>query len=429
MKHRHDEFIMASTVAVARLFAAGFRLAIVVAGRRLASARGRHRRAPKTGRCGAARRCATWSRPEKDPPDRLGRARPARTSSGAQPLGSKSYGNPVIADGLVYVGTNNEGKRDPDITADGGVLMAFDEKTGKFLWQRVQRQAPHRPRQRLARRRALLDRLHRGQPRLVLHQPLRGRLPRRQPGRQDAQRGLDLRHDRPARRLPAQHDRLRDRRLRRSASTSSPATASTTRTSTSSPPPPRRSSASTRTPAKSSGPTTAPGANVLHGQWASAAIARSTAAPLVIAPLGDAWVYAFDAKTGKIVWKFDTNPKDADLSADAQRDHRHAVHRRQPDVHRQRPGPRARRRLRPHVVRGHHQDRRHQRRTGRQSRCSPSPSRAKNWSRRPARSRSRKGKPNPNSAVVWHFDQVDLNGDGNDRPRRAHEPHDLHLRA
>src|SRR5437588_12198873 len=50
-------------------------------------------------------------------------------------LGSKSYGNPVIANGIVTIGTNNEGHRDPAMTADGGVLMAFDDNTGKSLWQ------------------------------------------------------------------------------------------------------------------------------------------------------------------------------------------------------------------------------------------------------------------------------------------------------
>ena len=36
----------------------------------------------------------------------------------AAPLGSQSYGNPSIADGRVFVGTNNEGKRNPDIAGD-----------------------------------------------------------------------------------------------------------------------------------------------------------------------------------------------------------------------------------------------------------------------------------------------------------------------
>jgi outer membrane protein assembly factor BamB len=50
-------------------------------------------------------------------------------------LGSQSYGNPVIAGGQVYVGTNNELVRDPKEGGDRGVLMAFRESDGEFLWQ------------------------------------------------------------------------------------------------------------------------------------------------------------------------------------------------------------------------------------------------------------------------------------------------------
>src|SRR5688500_1902744 len=50
-------------------------------------------------------------------------------------LGSQSYGNPVVAEGVVLVGTNNEVLRDPEQTGDRGVLMAFRETTGEFLWQ------------------------------------------------------------------------------------------------------------------------------------------------------------------------------------------------------------------------------------------------------------------------------------------------------
>jgi outer membrane protein assembly factor BamB len=52
-------------------------------------------------------------------------------------LGSQAYGNPIIAGGQVYVGTNNEGLRDPKITGDKGILMAFRESDGEFLWQAV----------------------------------------------------------------------------------------------------------------------------------------------------------------------------------------------------------------------------------------------------------------------------------------------------
>jgi outer membrane protein assembly factor BamB len=52
-------------------------------------------------------------------------------------LGSTSYGNPVAADGKVFVGTNNGRPRNPDVTGDKGILMCFRESDGKFLWQAV----------------------------------------------------------------------------------------------------------------------------------------------------------------------------------------------------------------------------------------------------------------------------------------------------
>jgi outer membrane protein assembly factor BamB len=51
------------------------------------------------------------------------------------PLGSQTYGNPVVAGGVVLVGTNNELVRDPKQGGDRGVLMAFRESDGEFLWQ------------------------------------------------------------------------------------------------------------------------------------------------------------------------------------------------------------------------------------------------------------------------------------------------------
>jgi len=50
-------------------------------------------------------------------------------------LGSQTYGNPVVAGGIVYVGTNNEALRNPKEPGDRGVLMAFRESDGEFLWQ------------------------------------------------------------------------------------------------------------------------------------------------------------------------------------------------------------------------------------------------------------------------------------------------------
>jgi len=52
-------------------------------------------------------------------------------------LGSQSYGNPVVAGGKVFVGTNNESPRDKRHVGDRSVMMAFDEKTGAYLWQLI----------------------------------------------------------------------------------------------------------------------------------------------------------------------------------------------------------------------------------------------------------------------------------------------------
>jgi len=50
-------------------------------------------------------------------------------------LGSQSFGNPVIAGGKVFVGTNNQSQRQPKVQGDKGVVICFNEADGKFLWQ------------------------------------------------------------------------------------------------------------------------------------------------------------------------------------------------------------------------------------------------------------------------------------------------------
>jgi outer membrane protein assembly factor BamB len=64
-------------------------------------------------------------------------------------LGSKAYGGPVIADGKIFIGTNNDRPRnprdtDPDtkLAIDKSIIMCFEEATGKFLWQSVHDKLP-----------------------------------------------------------------------------------------------------------------------------------------------------------------------------------------------------------------------------------------------------------------------------------------------
>ncbi|NQU25881.1 MAG: PQQ-binding-like beta-propeller repeat protein [Candidatus Nealsonbacteria bacterium] len=53
------------------------------------------------------------------------------------PLGSECYSTPVIADGKVLIGTNNNEPRDPRHDGDRGVMMCFNEADGKLVWQLV----------------------------------------------------------------------------------------------------------------------------------------------------------------------------------------------------------------------------------------------------------------------------------------------------
>jgi outer membrane protein assembly factor BamB/HEAT repeat protein len=52
-------------------------------------------------------------------------------------LGNETFGRPVVAGDAVYVGTNNAQHMNPAYQEDAGVLMAFQASDGKFLWQDV----------------------------------------------------------------------------------------------------------------------------------------------------------------------------------------------------------------------------------------------------------------------------------------------------
>ncbi len=59
-------------------------------------------------------------------------------------VGSQTYGNPVVADGRIYVGTNNGAgylERYP-ARVDLGCLICFSEADGKFLWQHSSEKLP-----------------------------------------------------------------------------------------------------------------------------------------------------------------------------------------------------------------------------------------------------------------------------------------------
>src|SRR5262249_38685040 len=50
---------------------------------------------------------------------------------------------------------------------------------------------------------------------------------------------------------------------------------------------------------------------LIHGQWSSPVFAAPNRKPQVIFPGGDGWLYAFEPRSGQLLWKFDCNPRAA----------------------------------------------------------------------------------------------------------------------
>lgn len=57
-------------------------------------------------------------------------------------LGSQTYGNPIVAGGKVFVGTNNGGEYRENHKGDRGCVLCFNEEDGKFLWQLTREKLP-----------------------------------------------------------------------------------------------------------------------------------------------------------------------------------------------------------------------------------------------------------------------------------------------
>ena len=50
-------------------------------------------------------------------------------------LGSNTYGNPTVAMGRVYIGTNNDLPRDPKLKGDRSNIYCLNEESGDLIWQ------------------------------------------------------------------------------------------------------------------------------------------------------------------------------------------------------------------------------------------------------------------------------------------------------
>ncbi len=241
-------------------------------------------------------------------------------------LGSQSYGNPVVAGGMVFVGTNNELVRDPKQPGDRGVLMAFRESDGEFLWQQTH--------VKLEAGRAN-DWPFQG----IASSPLveNGRL------YYVSNRGVVFCLDIEGFRDKENDGPFQDEKLigqtdadviwsfdmmeevgsyPHNLSNSSPvvwgnliyvSTSNGQDESHVNIPSPRAPSiiALDKTTGKIAWEDNSVEDRILHGQWSTPSVGRIGGVLQVISAQGDGWVRGYEAETGKKLWEFDTNPKES----------------------------------------------------------------------------------------------------------------------
>jgi len=241
-------------------------------------------------------------------------------------LGSQSYGNPSVGGGVVMIGTNNEALRDPKQPGDRGVLMAFREATGEFMWQATfeklsSGRANDWPFQGIASSPLIIGEVayftsNRGQIVAV-----------------DVQGFHDHENDGP----------VKDEKL---AGTNDPdiiwvfdmleevgafphnlancspvsdgdllycSTGNGQDESHVNIPSPKAPSlvAVNRLTGKLAWEDNSVGDRILHGQWSTPAVGDIGGVRQVVHAQGDGWVRGYEAQSGKKLWEFDTNPKDA----------------------------------------------------------------------------------------------------------------------
>jgi outer membrane protein assembly factor BamB len=241
-------------------------------------------------------------------------------------LGSQSYGNPVVAGGMVFVGTNNEAVRDPKQPGDRGVLMAFRESDGEFLWQQTHPKlesgrANDWPFQGVASSPLVEgERLYYVSNRGVVHCL-------------DIQGFRDSENDGPFKeeKLTGQLDAdviwafdMMEQvgSYPHNMSNSSPviwgdliylSTSNGQDESHVNIPSPRAPSiiALNKNTGELVWEDNSVEDRILHGQWSTPTVGRIGGVLQVISAQGDGWVRGYEAESGKKLWEFDTNPKDS----------------------------------------------------------------------------------------------------------------------
>lgn len=244
----------------------------------------------------------------------------------ASPLGSQTYGNPVVYKGKVWVGTNNNGHLRPGIKGDKGVVVCVDEKTGKFLYQITHDKLPTGrvndwPEQGICSTPlAQDDRIYYISNRCqVVCADAEGFLdgendgPYKDEKYKESQDGdiiwiLDMFEDLEV--FPhnlAACSPVSDGKLLFLTTSNGVDEAHLNIPMPDAP----DFLAVNMKDGSIAWQSNIVGNKILHGQWSSPAYGVIGGTPQAIFAGGDGWCYSFEAKTGKLLWKFDLNPKDA----------------------------------------------------------------------------------------------------------------------
>jgi len=262
-------------------------------------------------------------------------------------LGSQSYGNPVVANGKVYAGTNNSAGylQRYSATVDLGCLLCFDEKDGHFLWQHSSEKLPTGrvhdwPLQGICCAPLVEgDRLwfvsSRGEV-LCLdtdgfhdHQndgPYKGEK-FTGPNEADTVWRLDM-----MKQLGVSQHNMCSCSVTTAGDLLFVNTSNGVDEGHENLPSPLAPSflAVDKNTGKVLWTDNTPGRNVLHGQWSSPSYAVIDGVPQVLFGAGDGWLYSFvpegdGAGKSKILWKFDCNPKQAKYVLGGRADRNHII--------------------------------------------------------------------------------------------------------
>jgi outer membrane protein assembly factor BamB len=242
-------------------------------------------------------------------------------------LGSQTYGNPVVSKGVVLVGTNNEKLRDPKQAGDRGVVVAFRESDGEFLWQITHEKLSSGrvndwPYQGVCSSPLVEDGIvyyvsNRAE---VIAADLQGF---RDNGENDGPFKDEKFTSQTDGDILWKFDMMEEvGSFPHNMSNSSPvvfgdliyvSTSNGQDESHVNVPSPKAPAivALNKTTGKLVWEDNSVGDRILHGQWSSPTVAKIGDTTQVMIGQGDGWIRGYEATTGKKLWEFDTNPKDS----------------------------------------------------------------------------------------------------------------------